>query len=151
MADRRKRNRQRKADQYAAVTKAWREQNKERNAAVRRANKEGVAKWNKTYRQNNPEKFQGYQRKRRALKASLPSEPYTRQDIIDRDGTDCGLCGEPVDLELKYPDHLSPSIDHVIPITRQGPDTLANVQLAHLICNIRKHNHLEEKDLERAS
>lgn len=28
----------------------------------------------------------------------------------------CGICGLPVDMSLKYPDPMSKSIDHIIPI-----------------------------------
>jgi len=33
---------------------------------------------------------------------------------------------------------MGPTIDHVIPIVHGGPDTKANVQLAHRKCNTDK-------------
>ena len=27
----------------------------------------------------------------------------------------CGICGKPVDKTLKYPDPMSPTVDHIIP------------------------------------
>lgn len=76
--------------------------------------------------------------KRRALKAGAPTEPYTREEIAERDGYVCGLCGGGVDMELRWPDPHSPSIDHIVPLSRGGTDLKTNVQLAHLRCNVVK-------------
>lgn len=38
-------------------------------------------------------------------------------------------------MTLKCPDPGSPSIDHILPISKGGNDTIANVQLAHFECN----------------
>lgn len=61
----------------------------------------------------------------------------------------CGICGRPVDFKLKYPDPLSPCIDHIIPIARGGhPSDLENLQLAHWTCNRQKSDKiLKEKGL----
>jgi hypothetical protein len=115
------------------------------------ANKEQALAQQKRYKLANPDKVRSWRAKRRANKAAVPTEPYTRQDIIDRDGLDCGLCGEPVDLKLKHPDPASPSIDHVLPISLDGPDILANVQLAHLRCNIRKSNRVDSTIFDLAT
>ena len=53
--------------------------------------------------------------------------------------TVCGICGLPVDMNLKYPDPLSPTIDHIIPLAKGGhPSDLSNLQLAHRCCNREK-------------
>lgn len=55
----------------------------------------------------------------------------------------CGICGQPVDLSLKYPHPFSPCIDHIIPIDRGGhPSDISNLQLAHWKCNRAKANKL---------
>ena len=55
----------------------------------------------------------------------------------------CAICGQPVNMNLKLPDPLSPTIDHIIPIDKGGhPSDMGNLQLAHLCCNNRKRNHL---------
>ena len=59
-------------------------------------------------------------------------------DVVSRDGIACGICFAPVDLGLSYPEPLSSSIDHVIPLARGGEHSLANAQLAHLACNAQK-------------
>lgn len=57
--------------------------------------------------------------------------------------TICGICGQPVDKSLKYPDPMSACIDHIIPIDRNGhPSDISNLQLAHWKCNRAKSNKL---------
>ena len=77
-------------------------------------------------------------RRRRRRLAEVPRDPYTKDSIAERDGYVCGLCGRSVDMSLKYPDRMSASIDHILPISKGGDDTLVNVQLAHLRCNLIK-------------
>jgi 5-methylcytosine-specific restriction endonuclease McrA len=77
-------------------------------------------------------------RRRRAAKLGLPSEPYTLAEIATRDDHECQLCHRPVDMTLSGLDDWGPTIDHVIPIIRGGPDTRDNVQLAHRTCNVAK-------------
>lgn len=48
----------------------------------------------------------------------------------------CALCGLPIDKRLKFPDPMSPTVDHIIPVAKGGhPSDPGNLQLAHLICN----------------
>lgn len=55
----------------------------------------------------------------------------------------CGICGRPVDFTLRYPDPMSKTVDHIVPINRGGhPSDLANLQLAHLACNRAKSDKL---------
>ena len=55
----------------------------------------------------------------------------------------CGICGKPVDKELRYPHPLSPCIDHIIPIAKGGhPSDIDNLQLAHWTCNRQKSDKL---------
>lgn len=82
--------------------------------------------------------WQQKNRRRRALKRGAASEPYTLEEIAERDEFLCGICAGPVDMGLRCPDRQAPTIDHVVPIVAGGDDTLANVQLAHFGCNSRK-------------
>lgn len=77
-------------------------------------------------------------RRRRVLKRGGVAEPYSLPEIAERDRHRCQLCRRKVDLTIQWPDPKSPSIDHVIPVTEGGDDTKANVQLAHLGCNVSK-------------
>ena len=60
----------------------------------------------------------------------------------------CGICGKPVDFNLKYPSPLAPCIDHIIPISKGGhPSDIENMQLAHWTCNRQKSDKLTEKKM----
>ena len=60
--------------------------------------------------------------------------------------TVCALCGKPVDMRLKFPDPLSKSVDHIIPVSKGGhPSDISNLQLAHLGCNRSKSSKMIEK------
>jgi 5-methylcytosine-specific restriction endonuclease McrA len=63
-------------------------------------------------------------------------------DVFERDGWICGLCGEAIDPELKFPHPMSASVDHIIPLARGGPHTMLNVQAAHLRGNIVKRDNV---------
>lgn len=81
--------------------------------------------------------------RRRARLKGVESEPYTTDEIAQRDGFRCGLCRRDVNMSLRRPHPRSSSIDHIVPLSKGGDDTRANVQLAHLDCNIRKGNTVD--------
>jgi len=55
----------------------------------------------------------------------------------------CAICGKPVDKSIPSPHPLSPTIDHIIPVSKGGhPSDLANLQLAHRCCNRDKSDRL---------
>ena len=84
-----------------------------------------------------------YELRRARKKTNGPVEKFMNTDVFTRDGWICGICGELVDKNLVWPDPMSASLDHIIPLSRGGPHTLNNVQLAHLSCNTRKNNRIE--------
>lgn len=83
-----------------------------------------------------------YNRARRATMLGLPSEPYTLQEVAERGGYACWLCGDPVDMTLRRPSKWCPSVDHVIPISHGGGDLLHNTGLAHWYCNASRSNRV---------
>lgn len=120
-------------------------------------NKSKVAKTQKEYRENNKEylKEKGrqyrlkhkddfiYKRnrrdrwlKRKAAMKSLPAEDVNSLDIFERDGWICQLCKKKVNKKLKHPHPMSASLDHIVPISDNGPHLKTNCQLAHLRCNV---------------
>lgn len=82
----------------------------------------------------------------RAKHYGVPWERFTPVDVFDRDGWVCGICDAPVDPALEYPDPLSVSLDHVIPLAQGGGHLMDNCQCSHLECNLRK-----ERGRRRAS
>jgi hypothetical protein len=62
-----------------------------------------------------------------------------RFSIYLRDGWVCRLCDEPVDRFAVHPKSLAPTIDHVIPVSRDGTDDEYNLRLAHSSCNTRRN------------
>lgn len=55
----------------------------------------------------------------------------------------CGICGNPLDKQQKYPHPLSTVVDHIVPISRGGhPSDLQNLQAAHRWCNRQKSDKL---------
>lgn len=75
---------------------------------------------------------------RRARKRGAFVATVYPHEIYERDKGTCQLCHEPVDIEVKWPDEKSLSLDHVIPLARGGKHCPENVQLAHLGCNNHK-------------
>lgn len=67
------------------------------------------------------------------------------REVILKTQTICGICGKPVDFSYKYPHPLSPTVDHIIPVSKGGhPSDLSNLQLAHRCCNRQKSDKLLE-------
>ena len=57
--------------------------------------------------------------------------------------TICGICGKPVDFSYRYPHPMSPTVDHIIPVSKGGhPSDIDNLQLAHRCCNREKSDRL---------
>jgi 5-methylcytosine-specific restriction endonuclease McrA len=75
---------------------------------------------------------------RRARLAQSLVESFDDLEIFERDGWVCQLCLEPVDPSLAWPDGLSKSLDHIVPLAFGGSHSRENTQLAHLVCNIKK-------------
>lgn len=63
--------------------------------------------------------------------------------IILKTRSTCGICGKQVDIKLKPPHPLAPTIDHIIPVNKGGhPSAIENLQLAHATCNRQKSDKL---------
>ncbi|MFT4125091.1 MAG: HNH endonuclease signature motif containing protein [Gordonia sp. (in: high G+C Gram-positive bacteria)] len=58
---------------------------------------------------------------------------------IARNQPPCGICGQPIDYNIT--NHLDPMayvVDHIVPISAGGSDTLDNKQAGHRACNRAK-------------
>lgn len=62
--------------------------------------------------------------------------------LIERDGNVCHICLTEIDLSLARNNRFGATIDHVVPVSKGGADTLENMKLAHWICNIKKGNRV---------
>ena len=63
--------------------------------------------------------------------------------VIFKTQNTCGICGKPVDFLIKYPDPLSATIDHIVPVAKNGhPSDIENLQLSHFSCNRQKSDKL---------
>lgn len=95
------------------------------------------------YREN----WKRWTQDRRARKQAAFVESFAPAAIFRRDGWRCGICGQHIDKRLKHPHPRSASIDHVIPLSKDGEHSRANVQAAHLDCNLRKSNRAAGEQL----
>lgn len=80
----------------------------------------------------------------RADRTGAHRAAYDRnKQIILKTQDTCGICGKPVDISLKPPHPLAPTIDHIIAISKGGhPSSIDNLQLAHATCNRQKSDKL---------
>ena len=86
-----------------------------------------------------------YHRRRARMNGAPSGDPVMLTALIARDNSTCHICRQPVDMALKYPDPMSRSIDHIIPISRGGLHEESNCGLAHLRCNVSKSARLMEE------
>lgn len=77
-------------------------------------------------------------KRRRAAQRRADAENVDRELVGDRDGWRCGVCRKRVDKALLYPDPMSQSLDHVMPIVDGGLHTYANTRITHLSCNLTR-------------
>jgi 5-methylcytosine-specific restriction endonuclease McrA len=82
--------------------------------------------------------------KNRRRRASL-SKPYNELQVIATYGANCYLCGLNIDFMAPRKCGITGwengfHIDHLIPVSKGGQDTLENVRPAHGLCNLSKYN-----------
>lgn len=81
--------------------------------------------------------------RRRAEKWGVRAVDIRFEDIAERDGQLCYLCGKEVSVH-------EASFEHVVPLCEGGSHTPENVRLAHRLCNSRKGSRrLSEIDLSK--
>lgn len=93
----------------------------------------------KYYSKNNPLTVISKGARYRAKKNGNKVEDVSFEYICERDGWMCQICGKKVSKRKKCPDPLSPSLDHILPISKGGEHSNKNTQLAHLKCNMSKN------------
>ena len=87
----------------------------------------------------NPEKVTLTRREaHRRRNARMSSGKVSYRRILERDGPWCGICGHMIIAASLDEIHF----DHIIPLSKGGPHTEANIQVSHAQCNLRKHANL---------
>lgn len=92
------------------------------------------------WKRNNPIKREIYRNTKRASEGT-----YKKEDIdalIVKQDNKCNGCKNEFSKELKF------TIDHIIPISREGTSWPHNLQLLCNSCNCSKHNRYMEEWLE---
>ena len=99
-----------------------------------------AARWRAANLDRARENVRRNQARRRARLRGLPVEPYTLEQLLERDGTLCVLCDEELDLDAAYPDPLSVTVEHLECISwpESAGDTPSNVALSHFTCNMQR-------------
>lgn len=84
-------------------------------------------------------RFLAYFHKRQALLASCEINDLTTDEMrfLLEAAQVCAICGKPFD---KTDPKKKKTIDHIIPISKNGNHTLSNIQIAHGSCNSKKGN-----------
>lgn len=59
-------------------------------------------------------------------------------ELAKRDNFKCQLCGKKVKMDKRTPHPLSPTVDHIVPLSEGGTNERSNLQLAHFWCNSKK-------------
>ena len=129
-----------------AINRAWYENNRERaysnSLAWRRANPVLVAGYDRAHRERYPDKHRAIDSARSARRRGNYVEPVTLQALRKRDGDVCCICNGWIDFALSHPDPASPSLEHIIPLSRGGEHSMTNAGIAHLRCNLLKNQKL---------
>lgn len=82
------------------------------------------------------------QRHRARLRCAVVDQVDDR-DIFSRDGWRCGICGEPVDAAVRWPDVNTVCLSHIVPLSKGGQHVAANLQCAHWLCSSRRGDRMD--------
>ncbi len=104
-----------------------------KNRAYHKANKEQITQY-----KNEWSRINGSGHRARAKRFGVKYTNINKTAIFERDKWICGLCGELVDKIFVFPHPLSPSLDHILPLSRGGDHVEDNCQCSHFCCNLLK-------------
>lgn len=135
-----KRSREKHAEKYNAMSTKWRADNPERvaanQAAYREKHREKYRLNTKKWIRENPNKVKAHHHNRRARKLAVPSD-VTAADIRRiLSVTSCAYCLRDVAECGRL------VIEHIIPLSKQGPHIVANLTAACYRCNNWKKSKL---------
>jgi hypothetical protein len=72
-----------------------------------------------------------------------------KYDVFEFYNWICVVCDHEIDPSLRWPDKMSATLEHVIPLSKGGTHTWDNVAPAHLLCNDRKQDDMDEEIIAR--
>ena len=136
----------------AAYHKANPQKSRQTSKKYDKANRDKRRVNENKYKKSNPDKVREWNRrnnrKREALKRNNGHEPYSEKQVLDTYGVMCHICTIEIDLSAprqagKVGWQKGLHIDHLIPLSKGGPDMLENVRPSHGKCNIDKKAKLE--------
>ena len=87
----------------------------------------------------------GNKRKHKIRKGDL----IIKEEVFDFFNLTCIVCNEGIDKTLEYPDKMSATLEHIVPLSKGGTHTWDNVAPSHLLCNGRKGDTTMEEVLDR--
>lgn len=134
-------------------SRQWAMDHKEKRSEISRKsylkNRDKALEWKRKYYQENKEKYAEWERRAHeknphihlAAKSRYMARqhgceviPYDRKAVYERDGGRCRYCGK-----------ATKAVDHVLPLSRGGPDSFENVVLCCHSCNVSKNNRTVEE------
>lgn len=127
---------------FRKSAQAWREKNREKekqlDAARRKKNRQKLrdqsAKWRDEHRAWFNLKSKTYIHERRALLKNSGGS-FTTKELEELKKKQKGFCPSC----MKRVGNKKLTIDHIIPLTKKGPNTIRNIQLLCKPCNSSKH------------
>jgi 5-methylcytosine-specific restriction endonuclease McrA len=133
--------RKRASDRYIAKVRADPDLAAKRHATAadwRARNLTSIREYERSRWQTNRDQIVQKLGRRRSRKLAAFIENVSPMDVWYRDWGICGICKEPIDPDLKWPNKMSMTLDHVVALANGGMHEMANIQLAHAVCNCRK-------------
>ena len=70
---------------------------------------------------------------RRSVFTRTALSAATRRKVFDRFAGICYLCGKPVSFKAMH-------VDHIVAVSKGGPNTISNYAPTHPYCNLKKGN-----------
>lgn len=125
-----------------------------KSAAWAKANRQKVRDYQRQWEADNRPRLRILKArrasKRRALELNNQHQFYTEQQVLDMYGTCCYLCDKEIDLTAPRQSgaqgwETSLHIDHLVPISKGGSDSLDNVRPTHGQCNLKKGSQMLTK------
>lgn len=102
--------------------------------------------------EHQSERHKNYMRKIRRERNKLIVKNYVEEvsydEVFDRDGGICQICGLPVIYDKHEDNNWSGTIDHIVPLSLNGEHSMKNCQLAHRICNSLKNKNSEKYSID---